>query len=400
MQALILNPHTKSASLQTVPIPTPKLNELLIKVDSISLNPIDPLYVFHPLATTPRIIGSDFAGTIISFGAAVPSSANLSPGVRVAGFLQGACSVNERPGAFSGFVIAEWDLVWQIPGDMNIEEACGVSLVALTAAQGVWFRLGLPAPFKWDEGSVVEEHPEWTWWRDGEEKMPEGEELRVFVYGASTAVGLLFVQMARISARKIGKNLKAFGVASRRNWDLLAKEPYGYDGLVDYHDEDWPEQVRGMVGEEGVHFAYDAVSENESVAKVSGLLAPNGRMAIVRSKPAGAWNPENVRGEPVYGAVWEGLGAEIQYSGFTVPRSEAARGFAVEFFRWLSGSVGREIRPVPVRVMPGGLERVVQDGFELLGSGKVAERRKETGENVQAWMRPVSAEKLVYGIRE
>jgi hypothetical protein len=46
--------------------------------------------------------------------------------------------------------------------------------------------------------------------------------------------------------------------------------------------------------------------------------------------------------------------------------------------------------------MPGGLENVVPDGLALLGCGSMEDRNKERPE---AWMRPVSAEKLVYRLR-
>ena len=53
------------------------------------------------------------------------------------------------------------------------------------------------------------------------------------------------------------------------------------------------------------------------------------------------------------------------------------------------------LSPAPIRLMPGGLEGVVQDGFQLLGAGGMEEKR---GIRTVSWMRPVGAEKLVYGI--
>lgn len=83
---------------------------------------------------------------------------------------------------------------------------------------------------------------------------------------------------------------------------------------------------------------------------------------------------------------------EIQYrQGFVVPASKGARKFAVAFYRWLSA--GGELEANPVRVMPGGLERVVPDGFALLGT-EVTERREREGN--EEHMRPISAEQLVY----
>jgi hypothetical protein len=48
--------------------------------------------------------------------------------------------------------------------------------------------------------------------------------------------------------------------------------------------------------------------------------------------------------------------------------------------------------------MPGGLEKVVEDGFALIGSGKVAERKGVTRE--EPWMNKISAEKLVYHLQD
>jgi len=44
--------------------------------------------------------------------------------------------------------------------------------------------------------------------------------------------------------------------------------------------------------------------------------------------------------------------------------------------------------------MPGGLDRVVPDGFALLGSSGVSARN--LADRTEKHMRPISAEKLVY----
>jgi len=146
-----------------------------------------------------------------------------------------------------------------------------------------------------------------------------------------------------------------------------------------------------MTGSTGIHYAYDCISEGSSVEKVASILVDGGQSAVVRSRAGRAWSADQLKVEPIYGAVWEGLGEEIQYQGFTVRKSAAARDFAVKFYRWLS--TGASIKPVPIRLMPGGLDRVVNDGFLLLGAGRMEERQVDRSEE---WMRPVSAEKLVY----
>jgi hypothetical protein len=78
-----------------------------------------------------------------------------------------------------------------------------------------------------------------------------------------------------------------------------------------------------------------------------------------------------------------------------VPKSAAARAFAVKFYAWLGQVIGTELKPVPIRLMPGGFEKVVEDGFKLLGPGAMGERETKRTEE---YMKPVSAEKLVYKV--
>jgi NADPH:quinone reductase-like Zn-dependent oxidoreductase len=391
MKALILDREARTANLSSVPEPRLAANEILVKVESISLNPIDPLYVAHPLGNTGRTVGSDFAGRVVEVGPQVSVSAHLQEGDRVAGFLQGACSVNPRPGAFAEYVTVPWDLVWRVPASTPLEEAAGVSLVALTAAQGIWYRMGLTAPFPYDRESVLKENPKWR--QSIIDSPSEPETINVFVYSASTSVGLYAAQIARLGAKASGKRIKLFGAASKARWGFLKAEPYCYDHLVDYRDSDWPQQIKALSDGIGIHYAYDGLSEGDSVARVASTLATNGKMAIVRSREGGAWKADYLQIEPVYGAVWEGLGEEVQYQGLTVGKSPAARAFSVAFYQWLSVALGTDLKPVPIRLMPGGLENVVKDGFALLGAGGMEDRQVLRSED---WMRPVSAEKLVY----
>ena len=164
---------------------------------------------------------------------------------------------------------------------------------------------------------------------------------------------------------------------------------------MDHHDLYWPERIRELTGGVGSHYAFDCISEGSPVERTSSILTRNGKVAIVRSREGGAWKAPNVSVEPNYGAMWEGLGEEVQYQGFTVRRSPAARGFTGAFYAWLNDCMGSALSPAPIRLMPGGLESVVQDGFQLLGAGSMEERRVI---RTEPWMRPVSAEKLVYGI--
>ncbi|KAK0616542.1 chaperonin 10-like protein [Immersiella caudata] len=377
MRALILDPEHKTASVRETAKPQPGPGEALIRVHSIALNPVDALYVFNPIATTARVVGADFAGTVVE-----PTTPALKPGQRVAGFVQGANSFNERPGAFAEYAVSPADLVWAVPDSMTFDQAAAVSLCALTAAQALFYRLGLPAPFEWVKKKTGQ----------ARDTFPDG--LTFFVYGASTSVGLYAAQLLRLAAAANGIPLRLVGTASKKHFDMLKAAPYGYDALVDYRDPNWIEEARQAGGASGIGYGIDCISEGETVKQVLGVLGEGGKLAIIRSLAGGAWSSEGVNLNSVfYGAVWEGLGVEIDYQNMTVPATEDTRRFAVAFYRWLSSGTALEANPV--RLMPGGLSRVVPDGFALLGSGSMDDRAEGRTED---WMRPISGEKLVYQV--
>ena len=202
--------------------------------------------------------------------------------------------------------------------------------------------------------------------------------------------------MVQLSAKASGRTIRLYGAASKARWDMLGTEPYNYDHLVDYRDNDWPEQVKKLSAGAGIHFAYDCISEGYTVQRVTSTLGNNGKIAIVRSRTSGAWRAGELPDEPIYGAVWEGLGEEVQYQGFVVKKSPAARNFAVAFYNWLGIAISSEIMVNPIRLMPGGLSKVVEDGFHLLGPGGMGARQAN---RMEEWMKPVSAQKLVYKLK-
>jgi NADPH:quinone reductase-like Zn-dependent oxidoreductase len=381
IEALLLDAEQKTASVEWIITPTPDHGEALIKVYAIALNPVDSLYTSNPLGETGRVVGSDFAGTIHY----APPNSQFQYGQRVAGFLQGACSRNDRPGAFAEYITCPTDLLWRVPDDVTLEKAAAISLCALTAAQAVFFRLGLEPPFALpssvsSEATAVENR---------------SAPLYFLIYGASTSVGLYAAQLVHHAASASGKRIVLIGVASQARFPLLQAEPYAYDYLVDYHDAEWPSKVLQFTEGKGVDLAFDCISEGSTVANISHILHAKGKLAVVRSLEAGAWDSSNLAQgiEPKYGAVWQGLGERVEYQAFILPASTAHKDFTVAFYEWLSS--GGKLEANPIRLMPGGLAKVVEDGFTLLGSGSMGDRASQREE---VWMKPVSAEKMVYKI--
>jgi len=385
MRALVLAAESCTAGVREVPAPRASTNEIIVRVHAIGLNPVDALYTFKPLAPPtsglecPRVVGSDFAGVVTELSQDVPG--HVSVGDRVAGFLQGASSVNFRPGAFAEYIVVPCDLVWKIPESMSFEEASGLSLCGLTAAMALFGRDRLSINAPWDtqtEAETVEE--------SAKEKRRT-----LLIYGASTSVGIYAAQLLQHTKEKF----KLIGTASSKHFQWLREQPYAYDHLIDYRS-DWADEIWRLTNGKGLDLAFDCVSEGQTVEVASKLMKPQGRLAVVRSLQGGAWTSAGVLPvQPSYGAVWEGLGEEVSYKGMHLPANAEARAFAVDFYKWLSKTGEVILKPHAIRVMPGGLEKVVNDGFQLLGPGLMTDRVLG---RTESWMRPVAAEKLVYRI--
>ncbi|EWG55785.1 hypothetical protein FVEG_13734 [Fusarium verticillioides 7600] len=385
MKALVLKTSLKKATVENVDRSAPGSHEILVNVRAIALNPVDKLYVSSPIAAQEkRIVGTDFAGVVVEVGSEISDSSDprVKVGTRVAGFLQGASSVKDRPGAFAEFIAVPYDLVWKIPGNLTFEEASTISMCGLTAAQALFRRLGLPSPF-----SLA---PKETF----------GGDTRVthlFIYGSSTSVGLYAAQLARIAARESGKPIRLIGAASSCKNEMLRNDPYSYDILVDYRDEDWVQKVKDATNGNGVDIALDCILEGQTVYKTHETLAPSAKPAVIRRPVGGQYDSALLVVKPAYGAVWEGLGVEVGYYNAVIPANPDAHVFAKKFYDFLSKPLpsGRaQLEPNPVRLMPGALEKVTPDAFRLLGTGLVSERSKT--QRPEEYMRPISAEKLVY----
>ncbi|KAH7233153.1 chaperonin 10-like protein [Fusarium tricinctum] len=387
MKALVLNTSLRTAIVEDLDRPTPNAGEILVHVRAIALNPVDELYVTSPIAAQEkRIIGTDFAGVVVEAGPGIndPLDSRVKSGTRVAGFLQGACSVNDRPGAFAEYITIPYDLVWAVPKGLSLEEASTISMCGLTAAQAIHGRLGLPSPFSTNPS---------TQHRNG------SEVTNVFIYGSSTSVGLYAAQLVRISEKVSGRPASLIGAASSSKHEILRNKPYSYDVLVDYRDPEWVKKVKDATNGKGIDLALDCISENKTVYNTHDTLAPSAKFAVIRGPVGGGYDPELLKVKPAYGAVWEGLGVEVGYNGAVLPANPDAHSFAKEFYKFLSKPLPADraqLEPNPVRPMPGGLGKVIPDGFSLLGSGSVSERVKLARD--EDYIRPISAEKLVYTI--
>ncbi|KAH8688503.1 chaperonin 10-like protein [Ilyonectria robusta] len=386
MKALIFRPKGQSLAVEDVPVPVPGPKQILVRVQAVALNTVDVMNLDHPLAVQDtRVVGSDFVGVVAAIGEDLKSvdDPRAVVGARVAGFVQGANSGNDRPGAYAEYVVADYDLTWSVAANVPLENAATVNLCGLTAAQGLFYRMGFPCPFY---GTPTFEGVE--------------EPVNVLIYGSTTNVGLFAAQLVRIAEKTAGKKIRLIGAASASKHAMLREAPYQYDVLVDYKKSSWTEEALQATGGSGVLYAIDAVSSGPTVANVESTLSANGKFAAYRTPNIGNFDMAALKIKPVIGAVWEGLGVEIEYHGVTLLADQEARKFAAAFFKFIGQSTASDLnvpQSVPIRLMPGGIEKIVSGGFSVLRQSPLASG-DGSQRSMEAHLRPVSAEKLVYKI--
>ena len=189
--------------LKEVQKPTPKDNEVLVKVHAASVNYSDWSFVRGKpfeirmlqglLKPKNTILGADIAGRVEAVGRNVKQ---FQPGDEIFGDLYW-CGL----GAFSEYVCVPENALALKPANMTFEEAAAVPQGAFTALHGLR-----------DQGQV----------QPGQ---------KVLINGASGAVGTFAVQIAKSFGAEVT------GVCSTRNLDMARS--IGADQVIDYTQEDF-----------------------------------------------------------------------------------------------------------------------------------------------------------------
>lgn len=206
MKAVVCEQYGTPEALQIreVEKPTPKDNQVLVKVQAASVTFSNLLIVTgKPLLIRPmvgglfkpsfRIPGSDIAGRVEAVGSKVTQ---FKPGDEVYGDL----SLVGR-GGFAEYVCAPENALGLKPANLSFEEAAAVPEAAIVALQALR-----------DKGQIQ-----------------KGQ--KVLIYGASSGIGTFAVQLAKYFGAEVT------GVCSTRNLDMVRS--LGADHVVDYTQEDF-----------------------------------------------------------------------------------------------------------------------------------------------------------------
>lgn len=231
-------------AIRQVPRPVPLDEQVLVKVAAAGMNRADLNAAKGAGVATKdslgKPIGMEWAGEVVAVGSKV---SDLRPGDKV---------MASGSGGYAQYAVSDQGRTHKIDG-LDLEKAAALPLVLMTA-----------------HDAVV---------TNGRFKSGES----ILVQGASSAVGLMAMQIARlIGAANI------FGSSS--NSDRRARlAEFGATHAIDPASADWPKVVLDQTGQKGVELVVDMVSgpsvnQSMQAAAVRGRVVNVGRLGGVRAE--------------------------------------------------------------------------------------------------------------------
>ena len=215
-----------------LPIPTPKANEAVVKIEASGVNFIDVYFREgrYP-SPLPFINGQEGAGVVTEIGNDVR---DLKVGDRV--------TYTGSLGSYAEYAAVPAARLVKIPEALSFEQAAAAMLQGMTAHYLVF------STYKLQEGETA------------------------LVHAAAGGVGLLLVQMAK----KIGARVIA--TAGTEEKAQLARDA-GADEVIVYTQADFETETRRLTNDQGVHVVYDGVGK-ATFEKDLNVMRPRGYVVL------------------------------------------------------------------------------------------------------------------------
>ncbi|GJD66988.1 zinc-binding alcohol dehydrogenase family protein [Methylobacterium frigidaeris] len=222
--------------------PAPTGRDLLVRVQAVSVNPIDTKVRqgAYKQACEPKILGWDAAGTVISVG---PEARLFKPGDAV--FYAGTLN---RPGSNAELQCVDERLVGPKPESLDFAAAAALPLTAVTAWEMLFDRLDVAKPVP-------------------------GAAPAILIVGGAGGVGSIAIQLARQLT-----DLTVIATASRSETAQWCRD-LGAHHVVN-HGRPLATEVAALgLGEPGFVFATTGTSAH--LPEIIELLAPQGRLGPI-----------------------------------------------------------------------------------------------------------------------
>ena len=239
------------------PIPTPEGHNLLIKVQAVSVNPVDfkirQNSAKETILETPKIIGWDAVGIVEAIGDQV-SLFKVGDEVYYAGDIT-------KPGSNAEYQLIDERIVGKKPKSLTIEQAAAIPLTGLTAWEILFDRIRID-PEK-DKGKTI------------------------LIIGGAGGVGSIAIQLAKKVA-----GLTVIATASRPGSIEWCKQQ-GADFVVNH--KNLIDEVRNA-GFQHIDFIVDFVDVNQYWNAIVELIKPQGHIGSI-SDPVENVNLRQLKGK-------------------------------------------------------------------------------------------------------
>ncbi|KAI9330617.1 chaperonin 10-like protein [Obelidium mucronatum] len=250
-------PRELTPRVQTnFPVPEIAETEVLVKIESAGLNPVDFKIVggYGNSWKYPLVLGSDGAGVIAAVGNKVT---NHAIGDRV--FFQGNIG-DSRTSTFQQYAAVPSNLVYRLPGNVSFDEGATFGLAGMTSAVPLYKSLKITPPWK-SQGK-----------EDYTGKF-------ILIWGGTTNVGHITIQLAKKSGFTI------IATASPRHRDKL--KSIGATHVIDYNCQRtrWLRFLPSptttshlqliLSAGQSAQIAFDALSKTKAASLVLLVSSPN-----------------------------------------------------------------------------------------------------------------------------
>jgi len=286
--------------------------------------------------------GDDIAGIVHSVGDNVSS---FKPGDRVASFHE----MLTPGGAFAEYAVGLEATTFHIPKSVSFEEASTIPLAGMTAALGLYQRLGMPLPW-----------------------LPAQERLPLVVYGAASAVGAFTIKLATLS--NIHPIICVAGNGIQYVESLIDRSKG--DTIIDYRNGN--EAVveglqKALKAGEKLGYAFDAVSDKGSYQNLMNVMdLKNGKISLVLARKKYEGIPDDfakffTQVGKVHANHYPGIKGEKKLEGLL--GDQTFGDVMYKFFE--KGLAEGWFKGHPFQVVPGGLGGL-ETGLTNLKAGKAS----------------------------
>lgn len=226
----------------TLDKPQPKGRDLLVKIEAVSVNPVDTKVRRNmaPADGNARILGFDAAGIVEAVG---PDAKLFKPGDTV--FYAGDLT---RSGTNAEFHLVDERIVGRKPASLDFPAAAALPLTAITAWEMLFDRLGITRGG--DKGKSI------------------------LILGGAGGVGSIAVQLARQLT-----GLTVLATASRPETQDWVKQ-LGAHHVID-HGKPMPEQAKAAGFGNGIDYIFSTTETMQHVAAFAEMIAPQGKFGLI-----------------------------------------------------------------------------------------------------------------------